>query len=72
MSRVLSGAFLCGVALLVAALLVAIASPSSWAAVVLVTAAAVVLFGVMVAIFAASWRTKGWSLRHPGGGPRTP
>jgi hypothetical protein len=72
MSRVLFGAFLCGVALLAAALIAATASPASWAAVVLVIAAAAVLFGVVVAVFAASWRTKGWSLRHPGGGPRTP
>ena len=72
MSRMLGGGFIVGIVLLVLALAADAMSPSSHVAVVLVAAAAVVLFGVVVAIFAASWRTKGWSLRHPGGGPRTP
>ncbi len=71
MSRMLWWAFAIGLVLLGLALFVAVALPSSAMVVPLVAAAAVVFFGIVAAIFAMAWRTKGWSLRHPGGGPRT-
>lgn len=66
MSRVLSWAFVIGLVLLAAGLLVGIAAPSSQVGAALVIVAVLDLAATAIAIFGVAWRTKGWSLRHPG------
>jgi hypothetical protein len=66
MSRVVSWAFVIGLVLLAAGLLVGIAAPSSPVGAALVIAAVLDLAAISIAIFGMAWRTKGWSLRHPG------
>jgi len=69
MSRALTWAVVIGLGLLAAALLLAsIDAPFSVVFLLLATAA-VMFAGVACAIFAIAWRTKGWAVRHPGGGP---
>jgi hypothetical protein len=70
MSRALLLASVVGLLLLAGAVLADLVAPSTSVAVPLVILAAIVFLGVVLAIFASAWRTKGWSLRHPGGQPR--
>ena len=46
--------------------LIGLLAPSSPVSVPLVIAAFIILAGAVLAIFGSAWRTKGWSLRHPG------
>jgi len=70
MTRILAIAVAIAVVLLLGAILATIAAPGSSVAVPFLVAAAVMFVGIVVAIFGSAWRTKGWSIRHPGGGPR--
>lgn len=70
MARVLKVASAVAVVLLLGAIMVSIAMPESPVAVLLLIVAAVVYVGIVFAIFGSAWRTKGWSIRHPGGDPR--
>ena len=70
MARILTVAVAIGLVLLLGAILVDIAAPESSAAVPLLIVAAVVFSGIVFATLGSAWRTKGWSIRHPGGGPR--
>jgi membrane protein YdbS with pleckstrin-like domain len=70
MTRLLTVATAAGLDLLLCAILASIAVPESSIAVPFIAAAALVFVGIVFAIFASAWRTKGWSLRHPGGNPR--
>jgi uncharacterized membrane protein len=69
MTRLLTLAVVAGLVLLLSAIVASIAVPESSIAVPLIAAAALVFVGIVFAIFASAWRTKGWSLRHPGGNP---
>jgi hypothetical protein len=71
-SRALTWAVIIGLGLLGAALLASTVASSSSLAVPLVTWSAIVFVGVVFVTFAIARRSKGWSLRHPGGGPRPP
>ena len=55
-----------GLVLLTGTLLVLLAAPSSALAVPLVIAAPIPCGVLAWMIFARAWRTKGWSMRHPG------
>lgn len=66
MGRKLAVAFVVGVVLLFASVLVERAAPSSGLFIPLVVTAVVMLTVVVWAIFVSAWQTKGWSLRHPG------
>jgi ABC-type transport system involved in multi-copper enzyme maturation permease subunit len=70
MTRLLTLAVAAGLVLLLCAIVASIAVPGSSIAVPLIAAAALVFVGIVIAIFASAWRTKGWSLHHPGGNPR--
>lgn len=70
MTRILAVAVAIGLVLLLGAILASIAAPDSSIAVPLLIVAAVVFVGIVFAIFASAWRTKGWSIHHPGGEPR--
>jgi hypothetical protein len=62
MSRALTLGF--GIALVLLA--VGLLAPASPVAVPLVIVAGIIFAGIVFAIFGSAWRTKGWSLRHPG------
>jgi hypothetical protein len=66
MSRTLTWAFVAGLIVLMIGLLAGVAVPSSPVGVALVMIAVVLLGAIAIAIFGMAWRTKGWSLRHPG------
>lgn len=70
MARTLALAFAIGLVLLFGAILADLAAPESSLSVPLIVAASVVFVGIVFAIFASAWRTKGWSIRHPGGESR--
>ena len=70
MARILTVAFAIGLVLLLGGIVATIAAPESSIAVPLVFVAAVVFVGIVFAVFGSAWRTKGWSIRHPGGDPR--
>jgi hypothetical protein len=69
MTRLLTVAVAAGLVLLLCAILASIAVPGSSIAMPLIAAAALVFVAIVFAIFASAWRTKGWSLRHPGDNP---
>lgn len=66
MGRRLAVMFVIGVALVLGSVIVTNAAPSSWLPVPLFIVG-VILFGIIIwAVFVSAWRTKGWSIRHPG------
>ncbi len=66
MSRVFKWILRLAAILVAATLLVLIVEPSSPLVVPLVIAEAVAFLVLTWMIFAKAWRTKGWSIRHPG------
>jgi hypothetical protein len=66
MSRAIKWILGIGFVLAAATLLVMLVAPSSPLAVPLVIAAAAAFVVLIWMIFARAWRTKGWSIRHPG------
>jgi len=70
MTRILAVAVAIALVLLLGGIVATIAAPASPLAVPLLAAAAIVFVGLVFAIFGSAWRTKGWSIRHLGGGPR--
>ena len=67
MSRLLTWAFVIGLALLVVGLLISVSAPASPVGVVLVIVAALVLLAIAFAVSGMARRTKGWYLRTPRG-----
>lgn len=66
MARAVIGAVVIAVLLLLGAILISTETPQSMLAALLTIAAGILFGGVIWAIFISAWRTKGWSLRHPG------
>ena len=64
--RGLSVAAAAGLLLIFAAILASLIEPATALSVPFMIVAGILLAGVMWAVFAAAWQTKGWSLRHPG------
>lgn len=66
MGRRLAAMAVVGVLLLFGAIVVSTVIPAPALAVPMVVAAGILFAIVVWAIFISAWRTKGWSLRHPG------
>ena len=62
----MSRAIVLGFGIALVLLAIGLLAPSSPVSVPLVIAAVIILAGTVLAIFGSAWRTKGWSLRHPG------
>ena len=62
----MSRAIVLGFGIALVLLAVGLLAPSSPVSVPLVIMAFVILAATVFAIFGSAWRTKGWSLRHPG------
>jgi hypothetical protein len=66
MSRLFKWTLIGVLALVAAALIALIIAPSSPLAAALMIAATIPFLALIPYIFVRAWRTKGWSIRHPG------
>jgi len=66
MNRALACTFAVGLILLAAALLANVEAPIRPLAVPMLIASAILFGAVVWMIFVRAWRTKGWSIWHPG------
>ncbi len=66
MGRVLASTFVICLAVLAVGLVIVTVAPTSPVVVPLVIAPFVGFAAIVCVVFARAWRTKGWSIRHPG------
>jgi hypothetical protein len=66
MGRALAGIFVVCLGLLAVGLFIGTVAPSSPVVVPLVIAPFIGFAAIVWAVFVSAWRTKGWSIRHPG------